>query len=309
MKGRLATFFNYAEICSMEQEIISIVKKKYKEKFSDDLHIFKTQPVGGGCISSSLKLQTNQGDFFVKWNGSGPDDLFVREAECLRELALANVPQLAIPEVLLEKEKDETSGFLLLKFLQTGHSASEDEKLGIGLAHLHRKNHERFGFYHDNYCGSTRQNNQWNTSWIDFFGRQRVLYLVEKIRNSRGLSSNEEENYEKLVSRLPGLIPDQPGPSLIHGDLWSGNYLFTTQGPALIDPASYYADREMEFSIMTMFGGFSQTTWRAYQQEYPLNPGWEERVQLYQIYHQLNHYYLFGGSYGNQALRIARQFL
>jgi fructosamine-3-kinase len=293
----------------MEQEIISIVAKTFQEKYSEEFHITKKQAIGGGCTSSSLKLFTNQGDFFLKWNSNGPDDLFVREAEGLRELALAGASQLVVPKVILEKQTDETPGFLMLEFLPSGHSALEDEKLGIGLARLHRKTNKAFGFYHDNYCGSTLQDNKWNTSWVDFFGEQRILHLVNEIGRTRSLSSKEMDIYHRLVSRLPNLIPDQPGPSLVHGDLWSGNYLYTANGPALIDPAAYYADREMEFSIMAMFGGFAQTTWKAYQQEYPLNPGWEERVSLYQLYHQLNHYCLFGGSYGNQALRIAERFL
>jgi fructosamine-3-kinase len=293
----------------MEQEIISIVKNKFREKYSEELQITNKQAVWGGCISRSVKLSTNQGDFFLKWNSSGPDDLFVREAEGLKELALADAPQLVVPKVILAKQTDETPSFLLLEFLPSGHAALEDEKLGIGLARLHRKTNKAFGFHHDNYCGSTLQPNQWNTSWTNFFGEQRILHLVNEIGRSRSLSSKEKDIYHRLVSRLPDLIPDQPFPSLVHGDLWSGNYLYTANGPALIDPAAYYADREMEFAIMTMFGGFSQTTWAAYQQEYPLNPGWEERVLLYQLYHQLNHYYLFGGSYGSQALRIAEKFL
>ena len=293
----------------MEQQIISSIIRAYKEKFSADLVIVSKQHLGGGCISHSLKLNTNQGDFFLKWNSNCPDDLFIREAECLRELVLVEESGLLIPKVLLEKKVDEIPGYLLLEYLQEGHAHAENEKLGIGLARLHRKTNAAFGFHHNNYCGASLQNNSWNNSWIDFFGQQRIIYLVNEIDRTRSLPVSEKDSYYNLVDRLPNLIPDQPNASLIHGDLWSGNYLFTNDGPALIDPASYYADREMELSIMTMFGGFSEHTWRAYQNEFPLNQGWEERVQLYQLYHILNHYYLFGGSYGSQALRLAKRYL
>lgn len=302
-------FFIMLKFVCMEQKIISNIIEHYKVKFSESLTVKNKQAVSGGCISNSVKLKTNQGEFFLKWNSRTPDDLFLREAESLKELGDAEQSEVLVPKVILEKKADELPGYILLEFLPAGHTASEDEKLGIGLARLHRKTNDNFGFYHNNYCGATEQDNRWNNHWIDFFGQQRILYLVDKLSKSRSLSSVEKDTYYKLVTRLPELIPADTKASLIHGDLWSGNYLYTDNGPALIDPASYYGDREMELSIMTMFGGFSQITWQAYQNEYPLNPGWEDRVQLYQIYHILNHYYLFGGSYGSQALRIAKRYL
>jgi fructosamine-3-kinase len=115
--------------------------------------------------------------------------------------------------------------------------------------------------------------------------------------------------YEKLIDRIPQLLAHQTVPSLIHGDLWSGNYMFTAGGPALIDPACYYADREMELGMMQLFGGFSSAVWSAYQEEFPLQEGWRGRVRLYQLYHVLNHQLLFGGSYGWQALDIAKEYV
>ncbi|MGQ7870299.1 fructosamine kinase family protein [Sunxiuqinia sp. sy24] len=293
----------------MEQKIISHIIETYQATVGNELVIKNKQAIGGGCICTSVKLETNQGNFFLKWNSNMPDDLFVREAESLEELGQADQSELLIPRVILAHEADQVPGYLLIEYLSPGHSHSEDEKLGIGLARLHRKTNNAFGFQHNNYCGATEQDNRWNSHWIDFFGNQRIRYLLEKISKHRSLASGERNTYDKLVERLPELIPAETMPSLIHGDLWLGNYLYTAQGPALIDPASYYADREMELSMMTMFGGFSQTCWSAYQNEFPLNPGWEDRIQLYQLYHVLNHYYLFGGSYGDQAQRMAQRYL
>ena len=123
------------------------------------------------------------------------------------------------------------------------------------------------------------------------------------------MSSEELRNYEKLVNRIPLILSHSTQSSLIHGDLWSGNYMYTANGPALIDPACYYADREMELGMMKLFGGFSSTVWGAYQEEFPLPQGWKERNRLYQLYHVLNHYLLFGVSYGQQALEIAKEYV
>ncbi|WP_299578097.1 fructosamine kinase family protein [uncultured Sunxiuqinia sp.] len=293
----------------MEQKILRHIIDNYRTSFSQNLVITNQKAVGGGCISTSIKLETNHGNFFLKWNANTPADLFTREAESLQALGEADQSDLLIPKVVLAHEAGQLPGYLLMDYLMPGHAPSEDEKLGMGLARLHRKTNKAFGFSHNNYCGATEQDNRWNSDWIAFFGSQRILYLVEKISQHRALASKERNTYEKLVARLPELIPADTTPSLIHGDLWSGNYLYTSQGPALIDPAAYYADREMELSMMTMFGGFSRTCWSAYQNEFPLNPGWEERIELYQLYHVLNHYYLFGGFYGSQALSLALRFL
>jgi fructosamine-3-kinase len=115
--------------------------------------------------------------------------------------------------------------------------------------------------------------------------------------------------FEKLLDRIENLLPTESVPVLIHGDLWSGNYMISEKGPALMDPAAYYAEREMEFAIMTMFGGFSQRFYDAYNEVNPLPADWLQRNSLYQLYHVLNHYYLFGGSYGTQALRIAKSYI
>jgi protein-ribulosamine 3-kinase len=133
-----------------------------------------------------------------------------------------------------------------------------------------------------------------------------LLNLIEK---ERPLPVSEMNIYDKLLGRLESFIPKDSIPVLVHGDLWSGNYMISENGPALIDPASYYADREMEFAIMTMFGGFSKRFYDSYNEVNPLSPDWKQRNSLYQLYHVLNHYYLFGGGYRTQAVNIAKSYL
>lgn len=289
---------------SVEKEVESILS----EKFGKKVEIRSSGSLGGGCINNASKIETSAGTFFLKWNASCPADIFLREAESLEELKKAAGGQLKIPEVFAAKAVDSTPGFLVLEHLVPGHSGNTDEKLGSGLAIIHQFTNKRFGFYHNNYCGSTLQDNSWKTNWAEFFRDNRLRFLLDLIQKDRPLPGNEMQVYERLLHKIPGLLPATSDPVLIHGDLWSGNFMVTQNGPALIDPASYYADREMEMGIMTMFGGFSQRFYSAYNEVNPLPDGWRDRNLLYQLYHVLNHYYLFGSGYRGQALQIARSF-
>lgn len=227
----------------------------------------------------------------------------------MQEMVQEDNPYLVIPKVMWCKEADEFPGLLLMEYIPPSTNTSGfDERLGRGIAHLHRKTAATYGFHHSNYCGTTIQDNTWTDSWPEFFAQRRIWALVQQIRNSRGMTVEELKTYEKLVDRIPKLLSHPTVPSLIHGDLWSGNYMYTANGPALIDPACYYADREMELGMMKLFGGFSARVYQAYHEEYPLQKGWLERIPLYQLYHILNHHLLFGGSYSRQALEIAAYY-
>jgi fructosamine-3-kinase len=280
----------------------------YVGKFSQPLKIISSAHLGGGCINQTFKLETNQGAFFLKWNSSGPDDLFIREAESLDEMQKSNNEFIVFPKPLLAKTIDSTPGYLLTNFLENGTTGKDDERLGQGLAILHKRTSGKFGFFHDNYCGSTLQHNSWQSDWFTFYAENKIGHLLKLIEKHRNWSSADSQLTERFLSKIEKLLSHNPTPSLIHGDLWSGNYMFTTLGPALIDPASSYCDREFEMGIMTMFGGFSQRVYDAYNEVYPLPDEWEERNLAYQLYHVLNHYYLFGGNYKNKALEIMMHF-
>lgn len=292
----------------MESAFFRHIESGLGRLFGNSFQILGKDMVGGGCISQSAKLRTTHGEFFLKWNPSTAPDLFVREAEGLTELRLAAQKELVIPRVILAAEGGEWPGFIILEFLATGYSPHQEEKLGTGLAVLHHAQDKQFGFYQDNYCGSTLQKNEWHSNWIDFFIRNRLMFLLDLIHTGRGFDKSDLKVFDRLIQKLPQWLPASSRASLIHGDLWSGNYLYTIKGPALIDPAAYFADREMELSMMSLFGGFSGSIWSAYQSAFPLEPGWKERIQIYQLYHLLNHYYLFGGSYGHQSLSLAKKF-
>jgi fructosamine-3-kinase len=214
---------------------------------------------------------------------------------------------LVVPRVLAARgPRDGLPGFILLEHLAPG--PPDHERLGRGLAELHRHTAPRFGFPVDSYCGSTRQPNAWCASWPEFYAQRRLLPLLAAVEAGRGLARGERRVLDRLVERLPGLLPAGGVASLIHGDLWSGNVLHAGGGPALVDPACAFAEREMEFGMSTLFGGLSARAQAAYEEAWPLAPGWRERNALYQLYHLLNHQLLFGGGYGTQALAIARRF-
>ena len=174
---------------------------------------------------------------------------------------------------------------------------------------MHRAPEDRFGFDRDNFCGLTPQENAWSGDWAGFFRDRRLGALIRRLEQRGDLGADERDVYARLLDRLPDLLGHAPRPSLIHGDLWSGNFLAAAVGPALVDPAAYCADREAEWAMMLLFGGFPETVLAAYQEAWPLPEGWRERVPLYQLYHVLNHFLLFGGGYGGQAIRIARNFV
>jgi len=266
--------------------------------------------VPGGSFHEARRLSTSAGDFFAKWSARCPPDIFIREAESLEALRSAG-SEIAIPRVLAASEPaGGDPAFLIIEYLEPAgpKTLPDDERLGRGLAAIHRPGAERFGFEARTYCGPTPQDNRWCDSWVDFYRDQRLRPLLDALARDRALSAADQRLYERLLVRLPDLLPPSSPASLIHGDLWSGNVLFRAQGPALVDPACAYADREMEFGITTLFGGLSARAFRAYEEAWPLPGGWRDRNPLYQLYHLLNHAVLFGGAYGEDARRIAARF-
>jgi fructosamine-3-kinase len=290
--------------------VTELIEAAVRQALQDpSLALRRVVSIGGGCINNAARVETSAGDYFVKWNESGPRDLFEREADGLRAMAAAG-SELAIPRVFgAWGPRPDGPPMIVMEYLPPGRTSGDDEALGRGLAALHRRAAPRYGFDAPSYCGATPQDNTWADTWIDFYRERRVGALLAHIESQRGLSTSDRRVYDHLLDRLPARLAHEPRPSLIHGDLWSGNVVYTTRGPGLVDPACAYADRELEFGITTLFGGFSDRFWRAYEEAWPLPADWRERNPLYQLYHLLNHYALFGGHYGAEALAIARRLV
>jgi protein-ribulosamine 3-kinase len=265
--------------------------------------VVSEEPVGGGCINNGARIKTKNGQrFFIKTNLSAPAEMFAREAKGLSALRIAAA--VRVPDSHMTGED-----FILLEDLAPApRSADYWETLGRQLARLHKHTDQQFGFNHDNYLGSTPQPNPRTTDGYEFFAEHRLGFQVRLARDNDLLSRGELLEFEELIGKLADLIPIQPA-SLIHGDLWGGNAISDSAGqPALIDPASHYGWAEAELGMTALFGGFAQAFYAAYEAERPLERGWQERLDIYNLYHLLNHLNLFGHGYHGQVVSILRRF-
>ncbi|TGG91553.1 fructosamine kinase [Natronospirillum operosum] len=255
-------------------------------------------PVGGGSINQAFAARTAEGErVFLKTHPHPPPGFFAAEAAGLQALARAGAP---VPEVL-----DVVDSGLLLSHIETGSAGPRSmEALGEVLAALHEQHGPHFGFEADNYCGLSVQHNAAHDNGHDFFINCRLLPQGQRAFDEGLLTRPWMQALERLCSQLGDLIPQQP-PSLIHGDLWSGNVLFDAQRqPVLIDPAVSWSWAEADLAMTRLFGGFGPELDAAYQSIRRLDPGLEERIPLYNLYHLLNHLNLFGGGYQAAVTRV-----
>ncbi len=275
-----------------------------------------TAPVGGGDINQAARAALDDGrEVLVKWNSAPIPGMFTAERRGLELLAGAHAAskedRLRIPAVLAHAEPaDDCPAFIVMEWLGRGsNSTIAAEALGRGLAAQHRSTAENYGLDHDNFCGSNAQLNTPADNWATFFGERRLGYQLELAARRGRLPGKRQQRLEKLINQLDNWLPAQPPASLLHGDLWGGNWLVTDLGePALIDPAVYYGHREVDLAFTELFGGFPAAFYRAYQSAWPLDPGYEERKSLYNLYHLLNHLNLFGESYGGGVDAILQRY-
>ena len=272
--------------------------------------IKSTSSVSGGCIADSRKLELDSGKVYflkqLRGSSSGAFDAEERGLKELRKSGTVNVPEAVC------KGPD----FLLLQWIETGYSRSSSsmEMLGRQFAELHRYRGNKFGFSEDNLLGDSPQSNkpskEGGLNWSVFYAENRLEFQTS-LAVKNGYATPEMRNLmENLIKKVPDLISGtEEEPSLLHGDLWSGNYLIDERGiPWLIDPAVYYGHREADLAMTSLFGGFSNTFYSAYKSTYPMAPGYAEREPLYQLYHLLNHLNLFGTGYYGQVISILRRY-
>ena len=294
----------------MVQNIPSNVQQRVARalnlKGSEDLHDFVFS--GGGCINQGGKLQTSTGTFFLKWNSAKKfPSMFRAEASGLTLLRKTNA--IEIPAVI-SVDEDDVDQFILLDFIDQGPQAKSYWKhLGSRLAILHKTTHDRFGLDHENYIGSLRQFNTPSQNWIDFFVHERLNVQLKMAVDSGLAGSQMVKSFETLYPKLTSLLSEEK-PALLHGDLWSGNIITTSKGePCLIDPAVYYGCREVDLAMTKLFGSFPTEFYQAYDQTYPLLPGYEDRLELYNLYPLLVHLNLFGTQYKSPITGILSRFV
>jgi len=203
------------------------------------------------------------------------------------------------------------SSYIVLEWLELGGSNNSQtwEEMGRQLAAMHRWNPptaKGFGWEQNNTIGSTPQLNNWTSDWAEFFAESRIGYQFQLARRRGGHFPQQEQ----LMAVIPKLLNHQPQPSLVHGDLWGGNAAVTTSGePVILDPATYIGDREVDLAMTELFGGFPAAFYRGYNEAWSLDDGYKQRKTLYNLYHILNHFNLFGGGYASQANRMIEQIL
>lgn len=267
------------------------------------------QSVAGGSINRASKVTLSDGTTcFLKWNTSADPRMFAVEEKGLSLLRSAET-SLRVPEVFTTGQTDSGTGFLLQEFIAEGRSQPDSaQAFGRALSALHQHHKEQYGLDHHNYIGKLLQSNSWHDNWIDFFVQERMQPQLKMATDAGKLGASTVARFESMYKQLPDIFPEEP-PSLLHGDLWGGNYFFDESGQATTyDPAVYYGHREIELAFTHLFGGFPSHFYSAYEEAYPLESGFSQRKDVYNLYPLLVHTNLFGGSYARQVEGIVKRF-
>ncbi|MDE2974157.1 MAG: fructosamine kinase family protein [Gemmatimonadota bacterium] len=283
----------------------------------DASQVLGTRPVRGGCVNEGLEVRSTEGRYFLKWNADAGRGFFRVEAEGLE--ALAATGTVRTPEVLARSRRDDEVPWLLLEWIEEArpHDGAW-RRLGRELAQLHRRPREdgRYGWSSDNVIGSLPQPNRRTADWGEFWAELRIRPLARELHARGTLTARQLAAVENSAARAGALlnpVAREDGPSLLHGDLWSGNVLFARRpegsgagaAPVLIDPAVYVGHREVDLAMSRLFGGFPPAFYEGYEDEWPLRPGQARRRPAYQLYPLLVHARLFGGGYVGAAVRAA----
>ena len=265
------------------------------------------QSTGGGCINQTFTLSDGDRQFFVKSNRADLLEMFVAEAEGLAALKSANA--FRIPEVICYGV-DNNNAWLVLENLSLGYAGSQNfSSAGEKLALQHQVSQDTFGWHRNNTIGSSPQINLPENSWSTFWKKHRLGYQLE-LAMSHGYHGEVITVCEDLIERCDVLFDHNPKPALLHGDLWSGNLSFDSNGqPVIYDPAVYFGDAEADLAMTELFGGFGHAFYQAYNQVTRIDSGYQTRKKLYNLYHILNHMNLFGGGYQQQSIQMARQLI
>ena len=286
----------------------SVIKNKFKELFQTNTNEIYFSSVGGGCINETYKIRFNTQQFFCKINSASKfPHLFDKEANGLKLIAQQNIIKAA---KVIDKFQIEKYQILLLEWIEEGERTEHFWKMfGEQLAALHRVSNDFFGLDEDNYMGSVSQSNKPTSNWIDFFIQQRLQPLIEPCVAKKLLSAKHQLKFERLYQRLPFIFDQQQNPSLLHGDLWSGNFMCNKQSePILIDTAVYFGHPSVDIGMTTLFGGFHRDFYEAYNYHALFSSNFQDQCVVCNLYPLLVHLILFGSSYLSQIETILDRY-
>lgn len=262
--------------------------------------------VGGGCINTATRISDGRRDYFVKTNRAKFNDMFVAEAAGLEAMSASET--IRVPKPACHGVAD-GSCFLVMEYLPMNGSANM-EQLGFDLAAMHEVTQDQYGWSIDNTIGSTPQPNQPYDDWVAFWRDQRLGFQLD-LADRQGYRGELQDLGERLLAGFHVLFESYtPAASMLHGDLWGGNYGGLSDGtPVIFDPAFYYGDREADIAMTQLFGGFNARFLDAYNDRWALDAGFSVRRDFYNLYHIINHLNLFGGSYQSQAINLMSRLL
>lgn len=278
--------------------------------FGLDRFIDSIKRVSGGCIADAFQIVLDDGTALFLKIGGGQHNGIEAESKGLEALRATNT--IAIPKVIAAESRD-SGGILILEWIQQCPPRSDFwPRFGQQLAQLHLANQtiDQFGFSQDNLIGTTKQPNRWASHWPEFFAEFRLAFQADLALEQGLIDTTQRNDLDRLIDKLPDLLASNNlRPALLHGDLWNGNFLCdTNQTPVIFDPAVYYGHHECEFGMTTLFGGFDSTFYEAYHSVIPKDDGTTQRVEIYQLYHLLNHLNLFGQSYWSACQAIISKY-
>jgi len=283
------------------------IQSSLSDKLKTPVEIDNYSYVGGGSINETFKISTSAGNFFVKKNSSSRyPQMFQKEAKGLK--LLHDASEIDIPEIVCVGEGS-NDAFLILNYIDSAPMSSDFwTRFGEQLANLHKHTDGDFGLDHDNYIGSLYQRNNKHSQWSDFFREERLEFQVRMARNTGKIGHDITNAFARFYKELESIFP-QESPALLHGDLWSGNFMVNEKGmPVIIDPAVYFGHREMDLGMSQLFGGFDSQFYASYNDNYPLEKGWERRLNYCNLYPLLVHVNLFGGGYVQSVKSIVNRF-
>ncbi|MGM0581268.1 MAG: fructosamine kinase family protein [Bacteroidota bacterium] len=270
------------------------------QKFINSLQqkdIIQLSSVGGGSINDAYRYAIDGQEFFIKYNNE-VDGIIEKEVDGLKAIAKLNC--IATPEVIAF---DKIDGYeiLVLPFISGALKTEKAwENFGRQLAEMHQQAAPHYGWHQSNFIGSLAQSNKKMDDFIEFFIHQRLKPQIDLAQKQHYFSNDEINQFEKLFDKLNDILPETK-PSLVHGDLWSGNFIIGEKDtPYLIDPSIHYNFRETDIAFTHLFGGFDSKFYEVYNYHFPLDPGFQDRISLYNLYPLLVHLNLFGrGYYGS----------